>query len=283
MSKPLRIGSLFSGIGGLDLAVECVTGGEVAWFCESDPYARRVLARQWPGVPIFEDVREVQNPPGVDVLCGGFPCQDISNAGKRAGITGEKSGLWSEFARLIRTIRPQFVFLENVAAITVRGIGRVLADLAGGGFNAEWGCIRAADVGALHLRNRWFCYGWLADANGEGFCMQRGKWWRAADGCGATRASCGFSDTHRGALWELRQWLWQQHRQQSETLAVDAGQTGSGAIDPFRRDSLPAPGVCRGADGSARVVDRLRCLGNSVVPHQAAWAFSQLMERAGDE
>lgn len=239
----LRIGSLFSGIGGLDLAVEAVTGGEVAWFCEADPYARRVLARHWPGVPIFEDVRELSQPPAVDVLCGGFPCQDISNAGKREGIDGEKSGLWREFARLIRDVGPRWVFLENVAAITVRGIGRVLADLARCGFDAEWGCLRACDVGAPHIRNRWFCFGWMADANGQGFRVQHCQ---RAFRC----------DADRGGTWppgHAQEW----------------------------RDGLPSPGVCRGADGSAHVVDRLRCLGNAVVPQQAAWAFEQLIERAG--
>ena len=245
----LRIGSLFSGIGGLDLAVEAVTGGEVAWFCEADPYARRVLAKHWPGVPIFEDVRELSQPPAVDVLCGGFPCQDISNAGKREGIDGRKSGLWREFARLIRDVGPRWVFLENVAAVTVRGIGRVLADLASCGFDAEWGCLRASDVGAPHQRSRWFAVAW------------------------ATQITIPHADSERiRGFWQLGA---------PASVSLDASEAGGGAGDLFRWDHLSSPGVCRGADGSANVVDRLRCLGNAVVPQQAAWAFEQLIRRAG--
>jgi len=169
----VRYGSLFSGIGGLDLALEAF-GHTPAWQAESDPYARAVLARHWPGVHCYEDVRQIDaEAPPVDIVCGGFPCQDISNAGKRAGIGGERSGLWSEFARIIRVLRPRFVFVENVAALTVRGLDRVLGDLASLGFDAEWDVFRAADVGAPHLRARIFI---LSYANGEHGGIQPGRW-----------------------------------------------------------------------------------------------------------
>lgn len=153
----LTIGSLFSGIGGLELALESF-GHHTIWQVENDPYARAVLARHWPDVERFDDVRTVgaANLRPVDIICGGFPCQDISNAGQRAGITGRRSGLWAHFARLIRELRPRYAFVENVAALTARGLGIVLGDLAELGYDAEWECFRAADVGAPHLRNRLF-------------------------------------------------------------------------------------------------------------------------------
>lgn len=154
MPKPTFI-SLFAGIGGLDLGLE-----RAGWECiaqvEIDPYCRAVLAKHWPHVARFEDVRdftgrEVKRP---DLICGGFPCQDISNAGRRAGIGGKRSGLWAEFHRIIREVRPQFVFVENVSALLGRGLGTVLGNLAEVGYDAEWHCIPASAVNAPHLRDR---------------------------------------------------------------------------------------------------------------------------------
>jgi DNA-cytosine methyltransferase len=153
----MTIGSLFSGIGGLEIGLEACGLGPVAWQAESDPFARAVLAKHWPAVRRYEDVREIDHEaPPVDIICGGFPCQDISDAGKRVGISGERSGLWSEFARIVRELRPRIVFVENVSALLGRGLDRVLGDLATLGFDAEWDVFRASDVGAPHLRARIF-------------------------------------------------------------------------------------------------------------------------------
>ena len=155
--KRLTFGSLFAGIGGFDLGFERA-GMECKWQVEIDPKARDVLTRHWPMVRRHDDVRTF--PPagewGVDVVCGGFPCQDISNAGKKAGIDGERSGLWSQYARIIRVVRPRFVVVENVAALLERGMGRVLRDLAAGGFDAEWDVLPASAFGAPHERERLF-------------------------------------------------------------------------------------------------------------------------------
>lgn len=152
----MTFGSLFSGIGGLDLALEAF-GHTPVWQAECDPHARAVLRHHWPAVRCFEDVREIdaQAPPP-EIICGGFPCQDISLAGAGAGIDGPKSGLWSEFARIVRVLRPGIVFVENVAALLGRGLDRVLGDLAALGFNAEWETFLASDVGAPHRRDRLF-------------------------------------------------------------------------------------------------------------------------------
>ena len=150
-------------------------------FCECDPYCRRVLAKHWPDVPVYDDVRtltaarlmadaDINRLEGkdlanhwrdgvgtsgqIDLICGGFPCQDISVAGAGAGITGERSGLWSEYARIIGEVRPRYVIVENVAALLGRGLATVLGDLAALGFDAEWHCIPASAVGAPHRRDR---------------------------------------------------------------------------------------------------------------------------------
>lgn len=160
-----RIGSTFSGFGGLDRAVLDVLGGEVVWHCEQDPAASAVLAHHWPAALNLGDItavdwREVEP---VDIFTGGWPCQDISFAGKGAGIEGARSGLWRYLAVAIRVLRPRLVVLENVSAVLVRGLDRVLADLAGLGYDVRWTCLRASDVGAPHRRRRWFAVAEDAD------------------------------------------------------------------------------------------------------------------------
>jgi DNA (cytosine-5)-methyltransferase 1 len=151
----VRAGSLFSGIGGLDLGLERA-GMTIAWQVEIKPFSRQVLAKHWPNVPRWGDIREV-NPdelPRADLVCAGFPCQDVSDAGRLAGIEGKQSGLWAEVARLVRALRPRYLLVENVAGLLARGMGRVLGDLADVGYDAEWDCLPAAAVGAPHLRPR---------------------------------------------------------------------------------------------------------------------------------
>ena len=162
----MLIGSLFSGIGGLELGLEEALRDEgfeveTAWQCEADEWCRGVLARHWPTARRFNDVRGVGADAGsIDILCGGFPCQDVSYAGRGAGLAGERSGLWREFARIIRDTRPRIVVVENVAALLSRGLGDVLGDLASCGYDALWQCVRAADVGAPHRRDRLFVVAW---------------------------------------------------------------------------------------------------------------------------
>ncbi len=153
----LTIGSLFSGIGGLELGLERAGLGPVVWQAENDEYCRGELEKHWPTAGRFHDVRFIdKTAPRVDLICGGFPCTDISVAGKRLGIEGPQSGLWSEFARIIGVLRPRIVVVENVSALIVRGVERVLGDLATLGYDAIWDCIPAAAVGAPHRRDRFF-------------------------------------------------------------------------------------------------------------------------------
>lgn len=178
----MKIGSLFSGYGGLDLAVSSVIGGEVVWHCEWDDAPSKILERNFPGVPNYRDVTKVDftQVEKVDVLTGGFPCQDLSIAGKRAGLKdGTRSGLWSEFARAIEELQPKLVVIENVRGLlsakadngmeysqedlddwgsrpVLTAIQAVLGSLADLGYDAKWCGLRAADAGAAHNRFRVF-------------------------------------------------------------------------------------------------------------------------------
>lgn len=152
----MKVLDLFSGIGGFSLGLERA-GMQTVAFCEIDPFCRRVLAKHWPGVPIFEDVRTLRGSDveAVDVICGGFPCQDVSIANVAgAGLDGERSGLWFEYARLIGEIRPRFVLVENVAELLGRGMGEVLGPLAALGYDAEWRMLRGLDVGLPFIGER---------------------------------------------------------------------------------------------------------------------------------
>lgn len=196
------IGSLFSGCGGLDLAVQAVLGGQVAWHCEVDPAASKVLTAHWPGTPNLGDITAIDwtAVPRVDILTGGFPCQDVSHAGRRAGLGPDtRSGLWARMADAIGHLRPGLVVAENVRGLLsaradsdvepcpwclgdtgdgeppLRALGAVLADLAELGYDAAWHGLRAADVGAPHARFRVFLLAWPAgDPDGLGLEWPRG-------------------------------------------------------------------------------------------------------------
>jgi DNA (cytosine-5)-methyltransferase 1 len=167
--QKLRILDLFSGIGGFSLGLERTGGFETVAFCEIEPFPRRVLAKHWPGVPCYEDVRTLtaarlaaDGITNINVITGGFPCQDLSVAGKQRGMgEGTRSGLWSEIIRLAGELRPQYIIVENVAALLAgprerrgRWFGRVLGDLAECGYDAEWRNIPAWLVGRPHERKR---------------------------------------------------------------------------------------------------------------------------------
>ena len=172
-AEKMRVLSLFAGIGGFDLGLERTGGFETVAFCEIDPFAQRVLKNHWPKVPVYDDVREVRasllaaSGIAVDVIVGGFPCQDISTQGLQAGITGERSGLWSEIARLAGELRPKIIIVENVSALLGNGMGKVLGDLASLGYDAEWHCIPASYIGASHERDRVWIIAHPAEVNGS--------------------------------------------------------------------------------------------------------------------
>ena len=162
---------LFSGIGGFSLALEKVGVRTVA-FCEIDPFCRKVLKKHWPRVPVHHDITQLKGDQVgyVDIICGGFHCQDISLAGRRAGLEGARSGLWGEYARLVGELGPRFVIVENVAALRSKGLDKVLADLAALGYDAIWDCMPASAVGAPHRRDRI----WIVAYSARAICPQLG-------------------------------------------------------------------------------------------------------------
>lgn len=173
--KPIRIGSLFSGVGGLDLGViqaleHAGMPTQTEWLCEQDPYCQKVLQARFPNTEVYSDVRSIDEKAApIDLLLGGFPCQDISVAGRRAGLEGQKSGLFWEMHRLVCILRPRIVIMENVAGIfSIEGaIPTIAGAYAEAGYDLTWGMLRASDpsVGAPHRRERWFGIAWLADAD----------------------------------------------------------------------------------------------------------------------
>ena len=158
--KKLKLLDTFSGIGGFSYAAEKLVGGfETTQFIEIDPYCQKVLKKHWSNVPIHDDITTFTAKPfQYDAICSGFPCQDISTAGRGKGITKEtRSGLFYELIRIVRMVRPKYIILENVAAILNNGLGIVLGELSEAGYDAEWSVISASSLGACHQRSRWFC------------------------------------------------------------------------------------------------------------------------------
>jgi len=216
----MNVLDLFSGIGGFSLGLERA-GMKTVAFCEVDKKCQAVLKKHWPGVPIFDDVSNLKGEDieeTVDVICGGFPCQDISLAGKGAGLEGSRSGLWSEFKRLIEEIKPKYAIIENVSALRSRGLDQVLREISEIGYDAEWHCITAASIGAPHRRDRiWI----ISYPNSEGL---QGQWEITG------RISEELQDISYLRWWQVE------------------------------------PDVGRVAHGIPNRVDRLKQLGNAVVP-----------------
>ena len=172
--KKLKLLDLFSGIGGLKVAQEMVGGFETTQFVENDPYCQKVLKKHWPHIPIHDDIRTFTAEPfQFDAVCGGFPCQDISTAGRGKGITEEsRSGLFYELMRVVRMVQPRYVILENVAAILNNGLDIVLGELSEAGYDAEWAVISASSLGACHQRSRWWLVAYPNSNRHEGRCTE---------------------------------------------------------------------------------------------------------------
>ena len=298
----LTVGSLFAGIGGFDLAARWV-GWRTLWYSEIEPYAAAVMRKHFPEAANLGDITKITNPPPVDVLVGGFPCQDISLAGRGAGIEGERSGLWSHYARLIGEIRPSWVVAENVSALRARGLDRVLGSLDALGYDAEWHCIPAAYVGAPHRRDRiWIIahphgpelrvqqggsggeswedslfasvYGEsqpVADSTRIGRCEEcplggrcgEGSCPQGPVGCGPVFSGAPVADAERAGLEGHAGYDGTTQRETARG-SITEGSLRSGA-HAFRWWASE-PDVGRVANGVPRRVDRLRCLGNALVP-----------------
>jgi DNA (cytosine-5)-methyltransferase 1 len=329
----MRVLDLFSGIGGFSLGLERA-GMQTVAFCEQNKYCHAVLKKHWPEIPIYDDVRTLtaarlaDDGIAVDVICGGFPCQDISIAGKGAGLAGARSGLWWEFHRLIAEIRPSWVVIENVSALRHKGLGDVLRSLAAVGYDAEWHCIPASAVGAPHRRDRiWI----VAYPNGEqqqsmlsGRGAERsaaaasagamdshvagsgrdGAWSQdvadtdssmATDGRQrqiAAREGDSRRDDRRGSDSNVGQVAFRGAGKSQENVA-DAGcfATQIQTIGRFSAIPLPQrhtwweiePDVGRVVDGVSARLDRLKALGNAVVPQIPELIGRAIYEQSSDD
>ncbi len=255
---------LFAGAGGGILAGQLL-GHRTVCAVEFEPYAQAVLvARQndgsLPPFPIWDDVRTFDGKPWrgiVDLVAGGFPCQDISAAGKGAGISGERSGLWGEMARVIREVRPRYVLVENSPMLTSRGLGRVLGDLAEMGFDARWGVLGHDDIGGQHRRERI----WIVANRDKGIIRKLVK----------------------------RESKNTQQRQEEERCKswIDFLVAHDGEASPSWRErgqkSITRPIMRRKSDGMANAMDRIAAIGNGQVPIVAATAWQILSERLAND
>ena len=243
VEKPKYSVHLFAGGGGGILA-DLLEGITPVCAVEIMEYQRTVLGLRFPGLPIWDDVRTFDGKPWrgkIDCICGGFPCQDISAAGKGAGIDGARSGLWSEFARIIGEIRPRYAFLENSPMLTVRGLGRVLGDLSALGYDAKWFVMGADDVGAPHRRKRI----WIL-AHADTPCERREQ----------TTSKQQSSPSPKSQVWS------------EGAFRV--------LLDSEKLQYAVHSDDDRMADGIPDFVDRSRAIGNGQVPLVAATAFNIL-------
>jgi DNA (cytosine-5)-methyltransferase 1 len=302
----LTFGSLFAGIGGFDLGFERA-GFECRWQVEIDNYATKILEKHWPKVHRQRDIRKcnASNLERVDCIIGGFPCQDISYAGRGAGLDGERSGLFFEAIRLVRELQPRAIVLENVAALLTRGLDRVLGTLAEIGYDAEWHCIPAAAVGAPHIRDRVFVIAYsVRDSYGINDSAKQARHPKDANAGGA---SCGSDEgespdvadamrqgppserneaREQGGPGERSENVADAEIEGLERRAVrrDFGSRSPGLMEggrPVSEHWSVEPAVGRVANGIPSRVDRLRCLGNAIVPQVAEVVARMALERLG--
>lgn len=269
----LAYGSLFSGIEGFGLGFDRA-GMRCAWQVEIDEFSRGVLAKHWPEIERHGDVRGCgeYNLQRVDVLCGGFPCQPHSVAGRRMG-SGDERWLWPEFNRIICEIKPRWVVVENVRGLlsvnSGREFGIILRDLADNGYDAEWDVLRASDVGAPHRRDRVFL---VAHTNSQWESQPQGsisnKWGWDRHGIEAHITSHNLGKRIQRFFSKEIPWF------DSFSWCKDVRR-----IEDLRgRSDIPEPLIRRTRDGIPDYMDRIRCIGNAVVPQLAEWIGRRIIE-----
>jgi DNA (cytosine-5)-methyltransferase 1 len=296
----MNVLDLFSGIGGFSLGLERA-GMKTVAFCEVDKKCQQVLKKHWPDVPIFDDVSTLKGEDieeTVDVICGGFPCQDISLAGKGAGLEGKRSGLWWEFHRLIKEIKPSWAIIENVSALRNRGLDQVLRSLDEIGYDAEWHCITAASIGAPHRRDRIWIVAYPRDStrrdsitrslrrDGEGELEERVRASETTETSGSSETSetvaysqgklsdgnNTYSESSKSSAQELGSSSSERNVPNSNSEGLQGQWEITSRISKELQDPSYScwwetePDVGRVADGVSGRVDRLKQLGNAVVP-----------------
>ena len=305
----LKLIDTFSGIGGFSLAAEQIVGGfETVAFVECEPYCQKILKKHWPTVPIYDDIRTYKPEPySASVICSGFPCQDISVAGRGEGITEEtRSGLFYELLRVIRLVRPRFVVLENVSAILTNGLDTVLGELYEAGYDAEWACFPASMVGACHQRDRWGAVCYLADSTSfrsrtQGEIQTGGNFFNGSIASNSDSLqrldllrqqsqqrqetqqgisnSCSRSTSNSKSIgMERMRSSWQQIQSRLGDEGLSKWRFKRDLLSPDWRSYTSQPVLRRGDDGLSRRVDRLRALGNTVLPACAAIPLQRVLD-----
>jgi DNA (cytosine-5)-methyltransferase 1 len=293
----LSILDLFSGIGGFSYAAEQLVGGfHTVAFCDTDKACHKVLAKHWPATPIFPDIRELTAadikplcPNGLSLITAGFPCQDLSVAGKQAGYDGERSVLFYEIIRLARELRPKFLLLENVRNLLSHQNGETfqetLFQIAKAGYDAEWAVIPASDVGACHRRERiWIvAYANSGRQQGEGLFLSAEK--RSSSGMEPkSMRGSGSSESTECLAYannsRLEGWQSASMSQYPPQWTVRQGNPPSAMLSPEWTSYVSKPVLCRGDDGLSNRVDRLKQLANSIVPQVAAIPLQRIKDLA---
>jgi len=308
----------FAGIGGFSYAATKLVGGyRTTQFIEIDPFCQKILKKHFPFTPIHDDIRTFTAIPGqYDVICGGFPCQSISVAGNRAGITEEsRSGIFYELMRVIRMVRPRFVVLENVAAILNNGLDIVLGELSQAGYDAEWSVISASSLGACHRRSRWWCVAYTNDyglpsssISGLDDQTDKDSSKRQDEISESSRSSKSsnsrtfqsITETSNANSYECKTGSKQLQQQRQTTIRssfiTDSNserlqrqvfskmereiwaESNTRRLNPNWRQYVSKPILPRGSDGLSFRVDRTKALGNSVVPQVAAIPLQRVLD-----
>jgi DNA (cytosine-5)-methyltransferase 1 len=281
---------LFSGIGGFSLGLERA-GFKTVAFCEIEPFCQKILKKHWPDIPIYEDVRDVAKERlesdginNIGIITGGFPCQDLSIAGRQEGIEAERSGLWSELCRIIGDIRPRYAIVENVTALISgdngRWFGKVLGDMAEIGFNAQWNCIPASAVGANHRRDRvWI----LAYPDNSTDCADRWQE-RETSQVQGKRRKAGYARMLVGAVNDDPNYRSKRIqgfiKKEIQRIEAFSWCKGIRSLEELReRPDIPEPTICRTNDGLRK---RLHAIGNAVVPQIPELIGRAIMEAEND-
>ena len=289
--KPITILDTFAGIGGFSYAADKLVGGfKTTQFIEINPFCQKILNKHWPNIPIHNDINTFTAGIGqFDCITGGFPCQDISVAGRQEGITEEsRSGLFYSLMRVIRMVRPRFVVLENVAAILNNGLDTVLGELSQAGYDAEWAVISASSLGGCHRRSRWWCVAYTNDygsssssfdeINDEADSSSQERQNEISEFTGSSKSSDSriVRSFKRNVTNSNSKRLQRQILRKMERGIWTAEHTRR--LNPNWRQYVSKPILPRGSDGLSNRVDRTRALGNSIVPAVAAIPLQRVFE-----
>ena len=277
MNKTWTVGSCFAGIGGFELGLEWAFDAHgidhvVKWQIEQNAFCQRILKKHWPDSVIHDDIKTTKEIEPVDIIIGGFPCQDISIAGKQKGIEhGKKSSLWFEMLRIISDIRPKIVVLENVPAIIRVGGSKVVGCLAAIGYDCEWTIVSAKQFGAPHLRKRWFCVATNSDGQGKPIIAVNAK-------------KSGLSSIARHDVTDANSKIAQKQPVNASSMETtkrsQCTRRQNARIDTtnsWKEFPTQSP-FCNGNDGVSDRVARLRALGNAIVPQCSQYVFEQIIK-----